>query len=225
MIGKILLYVFVVLFLLLLIALRIPAFIRITYEQGQLCSFIKYAWMTIPLYPKKKEKTRKTQGEIPPAETATEKEAKQKQKINRDQILYTLDTLPTVVLKAIKRFGKRIRIEPLKIHVLVATPDPADTAILYGKIQSVLATVMPILHQHIKIREQDIQLFTDFCEEDMDCIVDAGIGIAPGDVLLIAFGALGGMMKWLIGFRKRASKEPSVTDNNRDITAQADKAA
>ena len=225
MIGKILLCVFGVLFLFLLIALRIPAYVRISYEQGQLCSFIKYAWMTIPLYPKKKEESRKTQEEVPPEEKTPEKEAKQKKKINRDQILYTLDTLPSVVLKAIKRFGKRIRIEPLKIHVLVATSDPADTAILYGKIQSVLAAILPILHQHIKIREQDIQLFTDFCEEDMDCIVDAGIGIAPGDVLLIAFGALGGMMKWLIGFRKRATKEPSVTENNRDTTAQADKAA
>lgn len=224
MIGKILLCVFGVLFLFLLIALRIPAYVRISYEQGQLCSFIKYVWMTIPLYPKKKEETQKIQEEAHPEETAPEKEATQKKKINRDQIFYTLDTLPSVILKAIKRFGKSIRIEPLKIHVLVATPDPADTAILYGKIQSVLAAVLPILHQHIKIREQDIQLFTDFCEEDMDCIVDAGVGIAPGDVLLIAFGALGGMMKWLIGFRKRASKEPAVTDNKRDTTAQADKA-
>ena len=59
MIGKILLCVFGVLFLFLLIALRIPAYVRISYEQGQLCSFIKYVWMTIPLYPKKKEETQK----------------------------------------------------------------------------------------------------------------------------------------------------------------------
>ena len=113
----------------------------------------------------------------------------------------------------------------MKVHILVATPDPAETAILYGRIQAVLGAVLPSAHRYMKIREQDIQLFTDFCEEDMDFIVDAGIGIPPGDILNIAFCALGGLLKWYIGFKKRATKGPNEKDSSRDTTAQAEKAA
>lgn len=226
MIGKILLCILGVILLLLLIALRIPAYVRVNYEQGELRVFVKYAWMTIPLFPKsEKRASKKPEEDKPPKDTQPGNETKQKKKINRDQIFYTLDVLPPVFLRAVKRLGRRIRIEPLKVHVLVATSDPADTAILYGKIQSVLGAVLPPLHSCIKIREQDIQLFPEFCEEKMDFIVDAGIGIAPGDVLSIAFRALGGILKWFIGFRKRASKEPAEQDNSRTATAQAEKTA
>lgn len=224
MIGKILLCVLGVILVVLLSALRIPAYVRVKYEQGELQAFMKYAWLTIPLFPKS-EKENPQKIEKPSESTEQGKETKQKSKINRDQILYTIDTLPPVFLKALKRFGRHIRIKPLKIHVLVATSDPADTAILYGRIQAVLAAVLPSVHSYVKIREQDIQLFTDFCEEDMDFIVDAGIGIPPGDVLNIAFYALGGILKWFIGFRKRATKVPGTKENSRDTTAQAEKAA
>lgn len=225
MIGKILLCLLGVILVLVLIVLRIPAYVRIHYEQGELRVFIKYAWMRIPLFPKNTEKTsQETQENHHPNDTQQKKETTNKNSINLEQILYTLDVLPPVLLKAVKRLGKRIKIEPLKIHILVATSDPADTAILYGKIQAVLAAVLPSLHSHIQIREQDIQLFTDFCEEKMDYIVDAGIGLSPGDILAIAISALGGVLKWLIGFRKRASKEPAAKANQ-DATAQAESAS
>ena len=226
MIGTILLCVLGAILVLVLIALRIPAYIRVQYEQCKLRIFMKYAWLTIPLSPKNENAPPQETGEEQSSESAEqEKEKKPKSTINKEQILYTIDTLPPVLLKALKRFGRHIRIEPLKVHILVATSDPADTAILYGRIQAVLAAVLPSVHNCVKIREQDIRLFTDFCEEDMDFIVDAGIGIPPGDVLNIAFCALGGILKWFVGFRKRATKEPGAKDNSIDTTAEAEKAA
>ena len=55
MIGKILLCMLGVILVLLLIALRITAYVRVSYEQGKLHAFIKYAWITIPLFPKKEK--------------------------------------------------------------------------------------------------------------------------------------------------------------------------
>lgn len=224
MIGDILLCILGVVLLLLFLALRIPIYVRIKYEQGELQAILKYAWLSIPLFPKEDKEVR--QESVNPAESAEQgKETKQKSKVNKEQILYTIDTLPPVFLKALRRFGRHIRIEPLKVHVLVATPDPADTAILYGRIQAVLAAMLPSIHRYVKIREQDIQIFTDFCEEDMDFIVDAGIGISPGDILNIVFCVLGGVLKWFVGFKRRATKENNEKNNNRDTTAQAEKAA
>ena len=97
---------------------------------------------------------------------------------------------------------------PLKIHLLVATSDPADTALLYGKLQGVLAAILPPLHCAVRIRDQDIQLFPDFCEESMDVIADVGLRIRPWDVLVVALFAAGGLVKWYFGFRKRADKHP-----------------
>lgn len=212
MIGTILLCVLGTILVLFLIALRIPAFVQVSYKQGELRGSMIYAWLTIPLFPKsEKESPIATE---PPTESAQNGKAEIKSnKINREQILYTIDALVPVFLKALKRFGRHLRIEPLKVHILVASPDPADTAILYGRIQAALAAALPSLHDCVKIREQDIRLFVDFCEEDMDFIVDAGIGIPPGDVLNIAFGALGGIVKWFVGFRKRATKEPGAKDH------------
>ena len=38
----------------------------------------------------------------------------------------------------LRRTGRSIRLEPLKIHLLVAGPDPAGTAELYGKLEAAL---------------------------------------------------------------------------------------
>ena len=118
--------------------------------------------------------------------------------------MYTLEVLPPVLCKACVRVGKRIQISPLQIYILVAGTDPADTAILYGKLEAVMAAVLPVLHQTVRIEEQDIQLFPDFCEEQMDFIVDVGLRIRPFDLLVVVFCAFGGLLKWFVGFRRRA---------------------
>jgi len=225
-IGRILLFLLCAILALLLVALLIPAYVRVSYEQGEPSVIAKYAWLTIPIYPREsKEAAQEPTEKETSGKEQKETPSRQKSGINWEQIQYSLDTLPPVLLKALKRTGRRIRIEPLKVHVLIATADPADTAILYGKIHAVLAAALPTLHRLVRIREQDIQLFPDFCENEMDFIVDAGIGIRPWDLLAIGLCALGGIFKWFLGFRKRATKFPETNDNNVETTAHAETAA
>ena len=226
MIGKIVLAIFGMILILLLVALLIPVYIRISYEQGELRVSVKYAKFSIPVIPKAEQEPQ-TEAAQERTDQPEQQEVKSKEKsgINREQVVYTIDTLPPILLKTLRRFGRRIRLEPLKVHVLVAASDPADTAILYGKLHGFLAAFLPPLHRSITIREQDIQLFPDFSEESMDYIADIGIGMRPGSALLIILCALGGVLKWYIGFRKRATKVPGKNGNNKDTTAQAEKAA
>lgn len=225
MVGKILMIVLAIVLALLLTALLIPVYVRITYESGVLCATMRYAKLTIPLYPgkQKNEEEDKAQPKAKPA--PTDEQPKEKENVNWEQIRYSLDTLPAVLTKALKRTGRRIRIEPLKLHILVATGDPADTAVLYGKLEGVLAATLPTLHRLIRIREQDIRLFPDFCEDRMDVIADVGVRIRPLDLAGVAIFALGGMLKWFVGFRKRVTKIPKENTKHEDTTAEAGNAA
>lgn len=224
MVGKILLVVLFVILALLVTVLLIPVYVRVTYEHGEINAVLKYARFTIPLASSEKNDGEETKKENKPPK-AEKEEKKPSKKPTWEQIQYTLDTLPKVILKALKRTGRRIWIDPLKVHVLVATADPADTAVLYGKLEGFLAAFLPMLHRTVRIREQDIQLFPDFCEDRMDFLVDAGIGVRPGGLLAVLLLTAGGMIKWYIGFRRRAEKTPAADGEKKQTTACADTAA
>lgn len=216
MAGIIILCVIVLLFALVLL---LPVGVRISYDRGELAASVRYGPVHIALYPRpekaadevKLQKEEKLPEPVPAQDSADAAPEKKKFSINADQILYTLEKLPPILGRALKRAGKRMRIEPLKVHLLVAGTDPADTARLYGKLEAALAGGLPVLHRLVRIREQDIQLFLDFQEEKMDCIADVGVSIRPWDVLLIALCAGGSALKWFLGFKKLADK-PAASD-------------
>lgn len=157
---------------------------------------------------KKAAKTQKPEEEAPASGEPREKEASEQKKkfpVNADQLLYSLEKLPPILGRALGRTGRSIRLEPLKIHLLVAGPDPAETAELYGKLEAALWAGLPALHRLVRIEDQDIRLFLDFQEEGMDCIADVGIAVRPGSLAGIGLRAGGSLLKWLIGFKKLAS--------------------
>lgn len=226
MIGNILLIVLGVVLLAILVILLLPISVRVNYEAGTFRFWLRYAGKVIlqhPAHPTGREKEKKTK----PDEAATESspEPKKKPKVNWEQISYSLDVLPRLIVKSLSRTAGCIQIRPLKIHVLVAGPDPADTAVLYGKLHGVLAAVMPSLHRAVRIKDQDIQLFPDFCEERMDFIVDLGFRIRIWDLLVVAVSAMFGVLKWYLGFRKRRTRESNETNKKTKGSARADDAA
>lgn len=228
---------------LLAVIVLLPVQIRAVYDQGDVSASVHYGPVTISLYPrpekgekekekpKKEKKSKKKKEEKKPSPAAAgetaggedrasteEPEKKRKKlKVNKEQILYSLEKLPPILGRALKRTGKRICIVPLKVHLLIAGTDPADTALLYGRLEAALAAGLPTLHQLVRIKEQDIRLFLDFQEEQMDCIADVGVTVRPWDVLVIALCAGAGALKWFIGFRKLADK----TSAPRDIPKKA----
>ena len=75
MVGKILLAVLLVILALLVIVLLIPAYIRVTYEQGKISAVLKYAKFSIPLVPSEKSGEEETskEGKLPKAENKKKK--------------------------------------------------------------------------------------------------------------------------------------------------------
>ena len=223
MFWNILLILLILVFLLLLVMLLLPVSIRISYEDRFLRVWLRYMSRTIDLVPSEKK-------EEQPADSAKsdpepKKEKKPIQKPNLDQITYSLDVLPSVLIRALRRTARRIRISPLKVHLLIALDDPSDTAVLYGRLHGVLNAALPLLHRAVGIDDQDIQLFPDFTQDRMDCIANVGIRIRPLDVLVVAVLAAGGVIKWYIGYKKRADKVDPAQKQEQKSTAQADPAA
>ena len=221
MIGKILLILLGAVLLAIAVLLLIPLHVRISYEKGVFNAWMRYGTKMVVLYPGQEKDAQAQKMTAATAKEETPAQEKTKNKPNWEQISYSLEVLPRVLLRALRQTGRRITITPLKLHLLVAGIDPADVAILYGKLQAVLAATLPPLHKSVQIREQDIQLFPDFCEEQMDWIADIGIQIRPWDILVVASFAAGGILKWYIGFKKRADKSDTAHRKDRKATVRA----
>lgn len=208
--------------LILAVILLTPVRVRVSYNQGELEARVRYGLIKLQLYPpqksagqKKKKKKKKAKPE------PEEKKKKPKAKINREQIFYSLEKLPPVLGKALKRVGRRITITPLRVSLLVAGTDPADTASLYGRLSAALASGLPVLQRTVRIREQDIRLYPDFVGDRMDAAADVGISIRPWDVLVTGLCAGASLLKWLLGFRKLASPPP-VEEEKEETGAEKD---
>ena len=218
---------------LILVVLLLPVGARVLYDQGDLTVWARCGPVKIKVLPKKKSTEDGTpQEETPSAEKKTKKERKQKKKkksqeakeaqssgeaaesgekpkkkfsVNREQIFYSLEKLPPIVGKLLKRVGRGIRFDPLKVHLLIAGKDPADTARLYGTLYGVLSALVPEMERLSFVKHQDVRLYVDFQRDKPDCIADVGVSIRPGVLVLAALIAGGGALRWFLGFRKLAS--------------------
>ena len=134
MVGNIVLCIVGVLLLALVVALRIPVHARASYDQGELAAWIRYGPVKLQLFPparpeQKEAKQPEAAVESAPAQEPEKKpkkgkrKKKPKAKINREQIFYSLEALPPILLRALRRVGRRIWVEPLKLHILVAGAD------------------------------------------------------------------------------------------------------
>ena len=224
MFWKILLILLILLLFALLVLLLIPVSLRVSYEDGEFRVRVRYASWTKGVFPAETKEEQPTDSEKADSKPKKEKKTTTKSRPNLEQIRYSLDVLPGVLIRALQRTAHRIRISPLKVHLLIALEDPADTAVLYGRLYGVLNATLPLLHRAVRIDDQDIQLFPDFTQDRMDCIADVGIRIRPLDALGVAVLAAGGIIKWYIGYKKRADKIDPAQKQEQKSTAQADPA-
>ena len=174
-----------IILLVLVLLLLIPVRLRFSYERDNIEAGIRYGPLRFQLYPQrmiseaagtKAEKKRKEKSKKKRKQKSSKSE-KNKPGINKEQITYSIEKLPPILIKALRRTGRRVLFQPMKIYVLIATPDPADTALLYGKLEAALSAGLPVLHQLVHVKEQDIQLVPDFVGDRMECIADVGLSI------------------------------------------------
>ena len=210
-----------VLVLLLLIALT-PVGVYAAYD-GALTVRLLIGPFRLTLYPPKAKEEGK-----PPSkkrkngeEPKKVKEKKPFPRPNREQIRYSLQVLPPLLKKVVGRTRRRILLAPLRVLVVFGGEDPADVAELYGKAQAVLGTVYPVLRRLVRIREDAVNLYTDYDSATIFFRGEIGVRIRVGDMAIIGISASAGLVKWLLGYRRRADKLKKQTIEKKDQQARA----
>ena len=89
-------------------------------------------------------------------------------------------------MNALKRFGKKLTVDYLRLYWTAAAADPCDAAIQYGRISAVMNAVPPIAEQVINIRKHDLR--TDLSFETDSPVITARciLDIRIGEILWIA---------------------------------------
>ena len=100
--------------------------------------------------------------------------------------------LPLVekVLDFLGAFRRKLRLNNLELNLVLASSDPADLAINYGKAWTVLGNLMPLLEAVFVIKKRDLQVQCDFLAEKTLITARLDLSITIGRVvsLLIVQG-------------------------------------
>lgn len=104
---------------------------------------------------------------------------------------------------ALRRAGKRIRIDPLRLSFMFGDEDPVNTAQWYGWANSAMWAVMPRLEEMIHMPDPRIHMEMDFTATETKISGTVGASYRIGDLLAIGFAAIGPVLKFGIPFLRK----------------------
>ena len=178
----------------------LPLGVRIRYNSDGLLVrvILGPVKITVVPMPKKKKKEEKKKAEPAAAQVpvAPVKEGKplpqppqpppeKKQKTEKGGSL--LDFLPLVktALDFLGDFRRKLRIDDLYLRLILASSDPCDLAVNYGKTWTAVGNLMPQLDRLFVIRKRDVEVQCDFTASDTTVIARVDITITLGRILAL----------------------------------------
>ena len=145
----------------------------------------------IPILPKKKaqekEKPKKEEKPKKRQSVAKKTEAPKPQEEKGGPVTDFLPLLQTA-LDLLNAFRKKLRINHLYLKLIMASDDPCDLAVNYGKANAAMGNLLPLLERCFVIKKRDIEIECDF--ESAKTVI-----IARAD-LTITLGRLLGILIW-----------------------------
>lgn len=114
-----------------------------------------------------------------------------------------LSALWRAVQGALRRAGRRIRIDPVDVNVIIADEDPVNTAQWYGWACTAMWTVLPRLEELHQLPDPHVHLEMDFSATKTRATGTVGIHYRVGDMLAIGFAAAWPLLRFGIPFLKR----------------------
>ena len=134
---------------------------------------------------------------------------KVKESISRETISTAIPVFWEALKKALAMTRRRIKISPLSVSVVIGGDDPADAAILLGKAEAVMWTVMPQLERLVRMPDPHIHLEGDF---------NGGATKVEGTV---GASCLVWDLKWFLKFQKGRVREVKQSAENAEARARA----
>lgn len=204
----------IVLLAVLLLWTRVGVWAALSRE-GTLRLDVRFGVFRVRVLPPKPKKsprakrapgTKKAKKERPPEEEEPERGGLS---FAPEDLRDALRTMLPAVGRALRRFGRGIRIKPLRLSLTLAgREDPASAAETYGGIQAAVWAGMPVLEKLMDIRDLSLHTDVDFLAEDAAVDGEVGVTLRIGTLLAVgcgvAFPALGWFMRW----QKRCKARP-----------------
>ena len=174
----------------------LPLGARIRYDAGGLLVRLVLGPVKLTVYPRpKKEKKEKkepekkqeaaqNQEENLPKPPQPPKEEKPKEKKQGGSLT---DFLPLVkvALDFLGDFRRKLRLDDLYLRLILASGDPCDLAVNYGKTWAAVGNLLPVLEQCFVIRKKDVEVECDFTASQTTVIARLEITITLGRLLAL----------------------------------------
>ena len=194
----------------------LPLGVRVLYDADGAVVKIVLGPVKITVFPRpakekkpQKEKTKKAEKKAPsqdeslpqpPQPPAQPKPAKQEKGGSlRDFIPFV-----KMALDFLGDFRRKLRMKELYLRLIMASEDPADLAINYGKTWTAVGNLLPALDRWFVIKKKDVEVECDFTASETKVIARAEVTITLGRLLtLVAVYGCRGLKEFIVFRNKR----------------------
>lgn len=185
-------------FVCLLVLAWIPLGIRVSYGEAGFEARVIVGQVKITLFPRKKRKKKPKTTDS--SEKTTEETTKASSEKKRPKTETTEKDEPRMQSGgSLERFvpwirlgldflgalRKKIRLDNLYLHVVLAGDDPCDLAVNYGRAWAVVGDLLPKLERVFVIGKRDIQVNCDFAAEKITVAARGDMTITLGRTLCL----------------------------------------
>ncbi len=210
------LYSLLGLLLLLIVALSVPVFGRITYD-GELAVRIRVLGIPITLAPQPDKNKDKPSTAIRKKTKKKKEEQPSKLKelvslMKQDDLAGTLHFLHEVARLAAKTVGRVLRsvtVKRMDLQLIIATDDPATTAQRYGQVCSVLYPSLAGIEHVVRIRQRNLRVEPNFLMEKSAVRFDVRLRVSVWRLLGAGVALLWGFLLLKEQDNPQISKEVS----------------
>ena len=101
-------------------------------------------------------------------------------------------------------FRRKLRMKELYLRLILASDDPCDLAVNYGKTWAAVGNLIPALERWFVIKKRDVEVECDFTASEVKVIARLEITITLGRLLsLVAVYACRGIKEFIVFRNKR----------------------
>lgn len=181
---------YIALGILVLLAIM-PVGVSLIYQEDGLSLSLLLGAVKIKLYPKtkiKKPKKKKEKKQTKPPATGTKKPEPEKKGGKLSDFLPLVDA----ALGFLGSLRRKIRVKRLELNWILASDDPCDLAVNYGRAWAAVGNIMPLLERMFVIKKRDVQVQCDFTADVTRVAARLDVTITVGRMvgLTVKYGVL-----------------------------------
>lgn len=185
----------------------LPLGVRIRYDCDGVAVKVLAGPVRILVFPRPKKEKKKKEKPKPEKKTQKKTEPSDGEPSKKEKAGGSLtDFLPLVklALELLNDFRRKLRVDNLRLKLVLAGDDPCDLAVNYGRAWAALGNLLPRLERVLVIRKRDLNVECDFTADSTVVTAGLDITITLGRLLALAvvYG-LRGLKEFLSVSKKR----------------------